>query len=123
MSSVGERGIFTQMLVVTFFWRMREGRLNEVTTEHPHDITVALHGPVGKGLLMSEGSGGSTFSCRPGRHPMEGGCSKLRDLFEAELRTFARKLRTFDRKLRTFGYIARGCKTGWICAESVEGNS
>jgi len=55
MSSVGERGIFTQMLVVTFFWRMREGRLNEVTTEHPHDITVALHGPVEKGLLMSEG--------------------------------------------------------------------
>ena len=77
MSSVGERGIFTQMLVVTFFWRMREGRLNEVTTEHPHDITVALHGPVGKGLLMSEGSGRSTFSYRPGRHPMAGGCSEL----------------------------------------------
>ena len=77
MSSVGERGIFTQMLVVTFFWRMREGRLNEVTTEHLHDITVALHGPVGKGLLMSEGSGRSTFSCRPGRPPMEGGCSEL----------------------------------------------
>jgi len=98
-----------------------------VTEEHPHDITVAFGGPVGKGLLMSEGSGRSMFSYRPGRHPMEGGCSELRDLFEAELRTFAgelrtfaRNLRTFDRKLRTFGYIARDCKTGWICAESVE---
>ena len=77
MSSVGERGIFTQMLVVTFFWRMREGRLNEVTTEHPHDITVALHGLVEKGLLMSEGSGRSTFSYRPGCHSMEGGCSEI----------------------------------------------
>jgi len=65
------------MLVVTFFRRMREGRLIEVTKEHPHDITVALRGPVGKELLMSEGSGRSTFSYRPGRHPMEGGCSEL----------------------------------------------
>jgi|GEM_PF-1748851 len=123
MSSVGERGIFTQMVGVTVFRRMREGRLNEVTKEHPHDITVALGCPVEKGLLMSEGSGGSTFSCRPGRHPMEGGCSKLRDLFEAELRTFAGELRTFARKLRTFGYIARDRKTGRICAESVEEGS
>jgi len=48
-----------------------------VTTEHPHDITVAFGGLVEKGLLMSEGSGRSTFFCRPGRHPMEGGCSEL----------------------------------------------
>ncbi len=56
---------------------MNHSRLKEVTKEHPHDITVALGGPVGKGLLMSEGSGRSTFSYRPGRHPMEGGCSDL----------------------------------------------
>ncbi len=43
----------------------------------PEDITVALGGPVGKGLLMSKGSGRSTFSYRPGRHPMAGGCSEL----------------------------------------------
>jgi hypothetical protein len=56
---------------------VNHGRLKEVTKEHPHDITVALHGPVGKGLLMSEGSGRSTFYYRPGRHPMAGGCSEL----------------------------------------------
>lgn len=72
MSSVGEREIFTQVLVVTSFQGMREGRPKEVTKEHPHDITVALHGLVEKGLLMSEGSGRSTFSYRLGRHPMEG---------------------------------------------------
>ena len=78
MSSVGERGIFTQMLVVTFFRGcINHGRLKEVTKEHPHDITVAPGGLVGKGLLMSEGSGRSTFSYRPGRHPMAGGCSEL----------------------------------------------
>ncbi|WP_292489072.1 hypothetical protein [Methanoculleus sp. 10] len=78
MSSVGERGIFTQMLVVTFFRGcINHGRLKEVTKEHPHDITVAPGGLVGKGLLMSEGSGRSTFSYRPGRRPMEGGCSEL----------------------------------------------
>ena len=53
------------MLVVTFFRRMREGRLKEVTKEHPHDINVALGGPVGKGLLMSKGPGKSAFSYRP----------------------------------------------------------
>ncbi len=51
---------------------VNHGRLKEVTKEHPHDITVALHGLVEKGLLMSEGSGRSTFYYRPGRHPMEG---------------------------------------------------
>ena len=52
-------------------------RLKGLTKEHPHDITVAPGGPVGKGLLMSEGSGRSTFSCRPGRRPMAGRCSEL----------------------------------------------
>ena len=56
---------------------VNHGRPKEVTKEHPHDITMALHGPVGKGLLMSEGSGRSTFSCRPGRRPMAGRCSEL----------------------------------------------
>ena len=56
---------------------MREGRLKEVTKEHPHDISVVLHDPVEKGLLVNEGPGRSTFSCRPGRPPMEGGCSEL----------------------------------------------
>ncbi len=77
MSSAGEHGIFTQMLGVTFFRRMREGRLKEMTKEHRHDTTVALHGMVEEGLRMSEGSGRSTFSYHPGRHPMEGGCSEL----------------------------------------------
>jgi len=71
MSSVGECGILTQVLVVASFRGMREGRLKEVTKEHRHDITVALHGLVEKGLLMSEGSGRSTFYYRPGHHPME----------------------------------------------------
>jgi ATP-dependent DNA helicase RecG len=53
------------------------GRLKEVTKEHPHDITVAFHGLVDKGLLMREGSGRSTFYYRPGHHPMESGCSEL----------------------------------------------
>jgi hypothetical protein len=56
---------------------VNHGRLKEVTKEHPHDITVALGGLVEKGLLMSEGPGKSTFSYRPGRRPMEGGCSEL----------------------------------------------
>ena len=43
----------------------------QVTKEYPHDISVALHGLVKKGLLMSEGSGRSTFSYRPGHLPME----------------------------------------------------
>jgi len=43
MSSVGERGVFTQMLVVASFWGcFNHSRVNEVTKEHPHDITVAL---------------------------------------------------------------------------------
>ncbi|MFY1642570.1 hypothetical protein ACK11Z_02400 [Methanoculleus bourgensis] len=37
-------------------------RLKEVTKEHPHDITVALHGLVEKELLVSEGSGRRTRS-------------------------------------------------------------
>jgi len=51
---------------------VNHGRLKEVTKEHRHDITVALHGLVEKRLLMSEGSGRSTFYYRPGHHPMEG---------------------------------------------------
>ena len=102
---------------------VNHSRLKGVTKEHRHEITVALHGLVEKGPLMSEGSGRSTFNYHPGHHPMEGGCSELLDLFEAELRTFAGELRTFGRKLRTFGYVARDCKTGWICVESVEESS
>jgi len=49
---------------------VNHGRLKEVTKAHPHDITVALHGLVEKGLLISEGSGRNTFYYRPGRHPM-----------------------------------------------------
>jgi len=49
---------------------VNHGRLKEVTKEHPHDITVALHGLVEKGFLISEGSGRNTFYYRPGHHPM-----------------------------------------------------
>ena len=52
---------------------MREGRLKEVTKEHPHDISVVLHDLVEKGLLVNEGPGRSTFSCRLGA---PGICSK-----------------------------------------------
>ncbi|MDN7024023.1 hypothetical protein FGU65_03805 [Methanoculleus sp. FWC-SCC1] len=72
MSSVEEGEIFTQVSVVTSFRAMREGRLKEAMKEHPHDITAARGGLVGKELLMREGLGRSTFSYRPGHHPMGG---------------------------------------------------
>jgi len=73
-ASFSDLGEVEQLALVTAHCEgcVNHGRLKEVTKEHPHDITVALHGLVEKGLLMSEGSGRSTFYYRPGRHPMEG---------------------------------------------------
>lgn len=49
---------------------VNHGRLKQLTKEHSHDITIAFHGLVEKGLLLSEGKGRNTFYYRPGHHPM-----------------------------------------------------
>ena len=46
-------------------------RLKELTKDHPHDLSVTLHGLVEKDLLESDGSGRSTFYYLPGQHPIQ----------------------------------------------------
>ena len=93
---------------------VNRGRLKEVTKAHPHDISVALHGLVEKGLLISEGSGRNTFYYRPGRHPMEdemfgagGICSK----------SSSEHLPMNSEHLDT---LRKDCGTGQISAESAQ---
>jgi ATP-dependent DNA helicase RecG len=45
-------------------------RMMEITKEHPHDLSIALHSLVDKKLLCSEGAGRATFYFIPGFHPM-----------------------------------------------------
>jgi ATP-dependent DNA helicase RecG len=45
-------------------------RMMEITHDHPHDLTTALHGLVEKGLLCSEGAGRATFYYISGEHPI-----------------------------------------------------
>lgn len=45
---------------------VNHGRIMEVTTVHPHDLTMALAGLVRSGLLVSEGSGRGTVYFLPG---------------------------------------------------------
>lgn len=76
---------------------VNHSRLKEVTKEYPHDIIAAIHGLAEKGLLVSEGSGRSTFYYRPGHHSMEsevfgapGICSKSSSEHLDTLREIAR---------------------------------
>lgn len=50
---------------------VNHSRMKELTKEHPHDITLSLHGMVEKGFLVSEGVGRGTFYYLPGKHPMK----------------------------------------------------
>ncbi len=45
---------------------VNHGRIMEVTTVHPHDLTMALAGLVRSGLLVSDGSGRGTVYFLPG---------------------------------------------------------
>jgi hypothetical protein len=45
--------------------------MKKLVTDHPHDISQALHSLVGKGFLQREGTSSATFYYLAGQHPVQ----------------------------------------------------
>jgi len=56
---------------------LTHARLTEMTNEHPHDLSKALHELVEQKMLESDGTGRGTYYFLPGCHPVDGGALSL----------------------------------------------
>ena len=79
-------------------------RLMDMSKEHPHDLTLALHGLVEKKMLCSEGAGRATFYYLPGQHPIQS--AEERDIFlhDNTIKPFISQATLSDKAVKSVHY-------------------